>query len=77
MPSRDPRTGEPRLGFQKAFAEHRRAGLSPAVDPAPFDHFYRLAVNTRLAPPSRGGAIRVGDAIAATERAARETACPS
>ena len=76
VPSRDPRTGEPRLGFQKAFAERRRATLPPAVDAAPFDHFYRLAVNTRLAPPSRGGAIRVGDAIVASVRAV-EAPCPS
>jgi uncharacterized protein YcbX len=77
VPSRDPRTGEPRPGFQKALAERRKAALSPAVDAAPFDHFYRLAVNTRLAPSSPGGAIRVGDAIVATARAAVETPCPS
>jgi MOSC domain-containing protein len=77
VPSRDPRTGEPRLGFQKMFAERRKAALPPAVDPAPFDHFYRLAVNTRLAPPSRGGVIRVGDAIAVDARASVETPCPS
>jgi uncharacterized protein YcbX len=63
VPSRDARTGEALAGFQKRFAEQRRATLRPDVDPTPFNHFYRLAVNTRLAPPSPGGTIRVGDAI--------------
>jgi uncharacterized protein YcbX len=77
VPSRDPRTGEPRIGFQKAFAAQRQAALPPAIDAAPFDHFYRLAVNTRLAPSSRGGAIRVGDAIVVPAPAPLEAACPS
>jgi uncharacterized protein len=63
VPSRDARTGEPIAGFQKRFAEHRRATLAPGVDVTPFNHYYRLAVNTRLAPASIGGAIRVGDPI--------------
>ena len=74
VPSRDARTGEPIAGFQKRFAERRRAALAPGVDATPFDHYYRLAVNTRLAPGSIGGAIRVGDAVhavAATGAAAQ------
>jgi len=63
VPSRDARTGEAIAGFQKRLAEQRRATLAPGVDLTPFDHFYRLAVNTRLAPGSIGGAIRVGDPI--------------
>ena len=63
VPSRDARTGEPIAGFQKRFAEQRRATLAPGVDVTPFDHYYRLAVNTRLAPGSIGGAIRVGDPV--------------
>jgi hypothetical protein len=65
VPSRDARTGEDLAGFQKHFAERRRATLPAGVDPAPFDHFYRLSANTRLAPGSAGGGIRVGDAVAA------------
>ncbi len=75
VPSRDARTGEPLIGFQKRFAEQRRAALAPGVDQAPFNHFYRLAVNTRLAPPSRGGTIRLGDPIAVG--AAQESSCLS
>jgi hypothetical protein len=63
VPSRDARTGEPIVGFQKRFAEQRRATLAPGVDATPFDHYYRLAVTTRLAPGSIGGAIRVGDPV--------------
>jgi uncharacterized protein YcbX len=77
VPSRDARTGEAITGFQKRFVEHRRATLSPDVDPAPFNHFYRLAVNTRLAPTSPGGVIRVGDAVAVQSAVALETPCPS
>jgi uncharacterized protein YcbX len=63
VPSRDAQTGEPLVGFQKRFAEQRRAALAPGVDSTPFNHYYRLAVNTRLAPGSTGGAIRVADPI--------------
>jgi uncharacterized protein YcbX len=63
VPSRDARTGEAIAGFQKRFAEQRRAALSLTIDPTPFNHFYRLAVNTRLAPGSAGGTIRVGDPV--------------
>jgi uncharacterized protein YcbX len=63
VPSRDARTGEAMTGFQKRFAEQRRATLAAGVDVTPFNHFYRLAVNTRLAPGSIGGAIRVGDPV--------------
>ena len=74
VPSRDARTGEPIVGFQKRFAEQRRDTLATGIDATPFDHYYRLAVNTRLAPGSIGGAIRVGDAVhadAATAAAVR------
>lgn len=78
VPSRDAGTGEPYPGFQKRFAEERRAALPAAVDRTPFTHYYRLAVNTRLASGARGGLIRVGDPIAATApAAAQETPCPS
>ena len=53
VPSRDPRTGEALAGFQKRFADLRRAALAAEVDATPFTHTYRLAVNTRLASGSR------------------------
>ena len=70
MPSRDAGTGEPIAGFQKRFAGQRRATLAPGVDASPFDHYYRLAVNTRLAPGSNGGVIRIGDPVQAHAAAA-------
>jgi uncharacterized protein YcbX len=83
VPSRDARSGEVTPLFQKRFAERRRATLAADVDPTPFNHHYRLAVNTRLAPPHstgdvpRGGTIRLGDAITAGAAAPLETTCPS
>ena len=77
VPSRDARTGEPYPLFQKRFADERRASLPPGVDPAPFNHYYRLAVNTRLVPPSTGGAIRVGDPIVVGVAQPEEAPCPS
>jgi uncharacterized protein YcbX len=72
VPSRDARTGDELAGFQKRFAERRRATLPAGVDPAPFTHYYRLSANTRLAPGSAGGGIRVGDPVAARAAVARE-----
>ena len=69
VPSRDARTGEATPLFQKRFVEQRRASLPAGSDPTPFTHFYRLAVNTRLAPGLPGGTIRVGDEIHAAAAA--------
>jgi uncharacterized protein YcbX len=77
VPSRDARTGEVTPLFQKRFADERRAMLPASVDPSPFNHYYRLAVNTRLAPGSQGGRIHVGDAITVGAAAPQETPCPS
>jgi uncharacterized protein YcbX len=64
VPTRDSRTGEADQGFQREFAEHRRDAL-PSWAPADrFNHFYRLAVNTRLAEGQQIGTLRVGDSVA-------------
>lgn len=63
VPPRNPRTGEDLVGFQKQFAEMRRASL-PATSPASrFDHFYRIATNTRVPGTEQGKLLRVGDAL--------------
>jgi uncharacterized protein YcbX len=63
VPPRDPSTGEPILDFQKRFSQLRRARL-PAWSPiARFDHYYRFAVNTRIAASETGKALRSGDAL--------------
>jgi uncharacterized protein len=62
VPTRDPKTGQSLQHFAKIFAQRRGATL-PGWAPAPrFDHFYRLAVNTR---PANGkqGTLAVGDEV--------------
>ena len=63
VPSRDARTGEAMAGFQKRFAELRQQHLPPGVSTAPFNHYYRFTVNTRIAATEAGKVIRLGDAI--------------
>jgi hypothetical protein len=72
VPARDSYTGretsvssahEPNNSFQKYFSERRRATL-PAWSPASrFDHFYRLATNTRVAAAESGKLLRLGDPL--------------
>ena len=63
VPPRNPRTGEDLAGFQKKFSEMRRNSLPPSSPAARFDHFYRLATNTRVPSTEQGLLIRVGDAL--------------
>jgi uncharacterized protein YcbX len=63
VPPRNARTGEILQGFQKIFSDYRRSHL-PAWSPeARFDHYYRMATNTRVAPSESGRILRVGDAL--------------
>lgn len=62
VPTRSPTSGEPIPGFAAAFAARRRESLPSWAAASRFDHFYRLAVNTRPSGPT-GGTIRVGDAV--------------
>jgi uncharacterized protein YcbX len=64
VPTRSSQTGEIWPRFQKTFAEKRRATLPPWADESCFDHFYRLAVNTRSTVAQRQ-AIRTGDEVKA------------
>lgn len=63
VPSRDAATGEATPGFQKRFAELRRANFAGSASPALFDHYYRFTVNTRIAASQAGKVIRVGDEV--------------
>ena len=63
VPPRNPRTGEDLTGFQKKFSEMRRNSLPPSSPAVRFDHFYRLATNTRVPSTEQGKLIRVGDAL--------------
>jgi uncharacterized protein YcbX len=63
VPARDPQSATDMVGFQKRFSDLRRETLPPWVPVARFDHFYRLAVNTRVAPTEHGKLLRVGDPL--------------
>lgn len=62
VPPRDSGTGEKRDDFIGVFEERRYEALPWWATKSRFDHFYRLAVNTRPAS-SAGGVIRVGDQV--------------
>jgi len=63
VPPRNSRTGEDLVGFQKKFSEMRRNSLPPSSPATCFDHFYRLASNTRVPATEQGKLLRVGDAL--------------
>ena len=63
VPPRDPHTGEIIPGFQKTLSDYRRANMPAWVPEARFDHYYRLAVNTRMAFVESGKTLRVGDPL--------------
>ncbi len=63
VPSRNSLTGEPTPGFQKDFARRREQQLPQGVIREHFNHFYRLAVNTRLPAGQEPSEIRVADRI--------------
>lgn len=63
VPSRDSFTGQAMPLFTKRFAQQREATLPAWADRSRFNHFYRLAVNTRLAPDCQGGVLRIGDVV--------------
>jgi uncharacterized protein YcbX len=63
VPPRDPRTGEIIPGFQKIFSDYRRSHIPAWTPEARFDHYYRMATNTRVASSQTGKILRVGDAL--------------
>ena len=63
VPPRNARTAEEIIGFQKRFSDLRQDTLPAWAPAARFDHFYRIATNTRVAPTEVGKPVRVGDAL--------------
>jgi uncharacterized protein YcbX len=63
VPPRNPRTGEDLIGFQKKYSDMRRTRLPYTSPRERFDHFYRLATNTRVPSTEQGKSLRVGDAL--------------
>jgi uncharacterized protein YcbX len=66
VPSRNSRTGAADAMFQRRFSELRQAELPSWAPVERFDHFYRLATNTRVPGTEQGKLLRVGDLIALT-----------
>ena len=64
VPGRDPESGGVKPGdFAKSFAEKRREALPAWAEPSRFDHYYRFAVNTRIAASEAGKVLEVGDRV--------------
>jgi uncharacterized protein YcbX len=63
VPTRDTITGASTTGFQKAFATERERHLPACAPRGRFNHFYRLAVNTRLAPGQSRRQLRRGETV--------------
>jgi uncharacterized protein YcbX len=66
VPTRNAASGEVTPAFQNKFAAQRERRLPRWAPRDRFNHFYRVAVNTRLAPPAAAGRIRVGDPLSLT-----------
>jgi len=63
VPTRDSYSGEVYPNFQKIFGQKRQATLPMWVNTAQFNHFYRLAVNTRVPVAEAGKIIQLGNNI--------------
>ena len=61
--TRNAETGEPYPKFQKTFIEQRKNTLPEWTERSRFNHFFRLAVNTKLPPTEAAKAIEVGDSV--------------
>jgi uncharacterized protein YcbX len=62
VPTRNPDTGDVICGFAKLFSARRQQSLPNWAAASRFDHFYRLAVNTRRSG-SQECTLRVGDEV--------------
>lgn len=63
VPTRNSWEGTPDRQFQQQFVRQRRATLPDWAPLARFNHFYKLAVNTRLAPHTPSYQLKVGDRV--------------
>ncbi len=63
VPPRDPFTGENYPDFSNTFRARREQTLPPWAQRSRFNHFYRLAINTRVAEDQSGRVMRVGDRV--------------
>jgi uncharacterized protein len=61
VPTRNSLHGEGDKQFQQRFVQSRKAQLPVWANQERFNHFYKLAVNTRLAPNNRLFQLKLGD----------------
>lgn len=77
VPTRHPLTGEVLPDFKQRFIAQRSATLPDTVARSRFNHFYRLAVNTRISPSEAGKILRIGDAVTLKETSGDVQPSPS
>ncbi len=63
VPARDAMSGVATPQFQKTFGQKRKEEFPTWASASPFNHYYRLAVNTRIASSEAGKRLHVGDPI--------------
>lgn len=63
VPTRDSRTGEATRDFPRTFSLSRQRELPDWAPQERFDHFFRLAVNTRISPATWNQELHVGDRL--------------
>ncbi len=63
VPTRDSLTGLTTAKFQQIFNQQRQDTLPDWVNPARFNHFYRLAVNTQISIAEAGKLLNVTDLL--------------
>ncbi|MBF2079014.1 MAG: MOSC N-terminal beta barrel domain-containing protein [Synechococcales cyanobacterium T60_A2020_003] len=61
--TRDPDTGESFPEFQKIFVANRKETLPDWAERSRFNHFFRVAVNTRISSSTPALDIKVGDSL--------------
>lgn len=63
VPIKHPDTGEPYNNFYETFIAQREQTRPDWLDPACFDHWYRLSLNTNIGLEQAKKALTVGDAV--------------
>lgn len=63
VPKHHPLSGERLPDFSRTFLEQRKATLPAWAERTRFDHFYRLAINTRIPPSEAGKELKIGDEV--------------
>ncbi len=63
VPTCDSLTGLAYKTFQKQFVQKRAAELPPWAERSRFNHFYKLAVNTRATISAQGLHVKAGDCV--------------